>query len=230
VPAAKILPVADPHVPLHLRRFPYRAAGPHEQDEVNAAITNVLRDCERMIVGVALAAGCRDGVKEQAAAHVYEHLALVSLPRYDAQRPGRPTKVSTFVHECVTREVGRFLFRRSRERRLLRERDARRRSLETVATPDQHLDRRIERVARDVIARPVAYGLHPRQVRVLRVLIENPASQLQEVARLLGYHHPQQLTAIVHRIRARLAAIDLDEWTPPPDSPTPGAKRVRRRQ
>lgn len=140
-----------------------------------------------------------------------------SLPKYNAWRVPS-VKVSTFLHTCATNFI-------LQERRTInRSRRANQGSLITQKTnynnaqgmmgPD--LDRKIEQLAKDIIANPEKY-MTGSQVTVFNAVLNNPDRMMKDLADDLNYARASSLSMIKRRIRERISEIDIEGIVLPPD-------------
>jgi hypothetical protein len=207
------VPPDQRHLPRAQRQHPFRFL-PTEQHERDRIIADVLAGVKNMVLGAAV--NCmtkqerryRSHWKHELAADIEAHLAGHSLPLYDAWRVPR-VKVTSFISVCAHNQA------RARLRTLRRQDKAAPLQLLEgfdAPAPDQQHDRRIEALATAIIADPGAFGFTAGQSRVIQTMARcGPGTEMQELARQLGYARPSSFSMILRRIRLRIAELAREE-------------------
>lgn len=203
----------EAHLPRADRRYPYKPLTPAEAAEVAAEVGSILHGVERMLYGAARKRLGNDAAVDDVVQHTRLHLWQTALPKYDAHRVPR-VKVSTFIYRCAN-NIMRDEIRALKARR--------RRTPDSFTSSgidasrgcgaaDDRLDRKVEALAADVLENPERYLRGPEQCAAFRAVTSAPTGMpIKEIARRLGYKRSSSLSTIMHRIRKRIAEIDIED-------------------
>ena len=197
------------------KRFPFRARTKAEQPLINALVSDALDGVERMIRSL-VRRNCQSGRFSE---HDIEDIVQMcriwlwerSLPKYDAWRMPR-VKLSTFLYRCVANFVGQEVRRRLNGRPTpISLTDAMSNCLLDQDQPDPMVDdRRIEQIAKYIMAHPEEY-FTPIQTRVFKALLANPHTKREDLATQLGYTRASPLSMLFRRICDKIMALDINE-------------------
>jgi hypothetical protein len=204
------VPVEELHLPLHERRYPFRAANEAEQREINKRIGIVLEGIEDMLFELAREIAprgfCRDD-HEELVQRTRVHLWQYSLPRYDGRR--KPSvKVSTFVFYCA----GRFMRCAAASMLLKFERELRRcygEGFDELQLESYSPDR-LAHIADSIHADPLRFGFTPAEGRAIQgMATQHPDESKREIAQRLGYRHQSNFSNKIKTIQWHLASFDI---------------------
>lgn len=195
------------------RKFPYRARTGEDQKAINVQVSAILTGIEDMLYQL-VRRRVQQTVDEDRVQEIVqrcrEWLWLRSLPKYNAWRG---VKVSTFLYRCA----GNFINQEVRGISRQQQSPARVASVDpevmhqTMYSPDQSLDRRVERVATEVLRNPQKY-LTESQVTVFRAITDNPGTQMKDLAKQLGYQRASSLSMMLRRIKERIVDISIEDF------------------